>query len=262
MKPPTLSLALSALPEQAGAPWAGSPRRAFAYASSRGVRSVQLDATRSPFRPRELDRSARRDLAASLKRDELELSGLDLWIPPHHFSDAAHADRAVGATGAALQMARELADLVGSPAAVVSCTLPAELEPATIAALDAAAQGAGAVLADHAWPIGEGAADPATPGVRPGLDPATVILAGGDPVQAAGAHGALVASALVTDLSARGACTPGDRGGRLDLDAYAVSLGVAGTVRYAVFDPRGLPDIDAAVRAVVERWPTGLAFPG
>ena len=248
---PLPSVALSGLPQ------AASPKAAIGEAAAMGVRGVQLDAARLGFRPRELDRSARRDLAASLRREELALSGLDLWIPPHHFTETDRADRAIGATVAALELAAELAGLAdGAP--VVALTLPSDLDPGTRATLDAAAAGAGATLADHAWP----AVGVSTEGaIKPGLDPAAVILAGGDPVSAAGAHGPDLASARVTDLSARGACPAGDRSGRLDLDAYLLSLAVAGTVRHAVIDPRGLAEPIEGVRLALERWPAGLTLP-
>ncbi|MEM7756054.1 MAG: hypothetical protein AAF297_10510, partial [Planctomycetota bacterium] len=171
--------------------------------------------------------------------------------------EGGRADRAVGATVSALDLAAEIAGLVeGTP--VVAVTLPGELDAGVRATLDAASAGCGAILADHAWP----AITPGTQrGLRPGLDPAAVILAGDDPTAAAGAHGRDLASARVADLSARGPCAAGDRAGRLDLDSYLIALAVAGTIRHAVIDPRGLADPEAGVRTVLERWPASFTFP-
>ncbi len=246
-------------------PWAKGPKRAIEWVGSIGYRAVQLDAAAPGVRARELDRSARRDLAATLRRAELALSGLDLWIPGHHFLEAKHADRAVGAVVGALELAAELAGLVDGSTAVVCVELPRELGDGVRGALEAAALGQGAVLADHAWPLGEGPAGESVgeggeSGVRVGLNPAAVLLSGGDPVGAAGALGGRLASARVMDLSARGACVPGEREGKLDLEGYAAALAVGGRVAHPVFDPHGLHDVAGAAGVVLERWPGQLVL--
>src|SRR5690606_13026801 len=70
------------------------PRAPIEAAAKAGFRAVALDASAAGLRPRDLDRSARRDLAALLRRLELAFAGLDLWIPPEHFASPEHADRA------------------------------------------------------------------------------------------------------------------------------------------------------------------------
>jgi len=246
---PLASLALSAFPAS------GSPRSDIAAAAEHGVRAAQLDAARPGFRPRGLDRSARRDLAASLRRAELEFSGLDLWIPPHHFTSPEHTDRAVAATISALELAAELAALCPG-SALVAVTLPPEADPGLRRDLDAAAALAGATLADHAWPPSEPVE---SRGLVPGIDAAAVILAGDDPVAAVGRGG--FKSARIADLSARGPCVPGDPAGRLDVAAFVLTSAVAGDARHLVIDPRGLSSPADAVPAALAIWPDPVSFP-
>ncbi|MEZ6163399.1 MAG: hypothetical protein R3B67_03075 [Phycisphaerales bacterium] len=59
-----------------------SPRVTIETIATLGHRAVALDVTVPELRPRNLSRSARRDLAALLRKAELELAGLDLWIRP------------------------------------------------------------------------------------------------------------------------------------------------------------------------------------
>src|SRR5262249_50109421 len=138
----------------------------------------QLDAAAPGLRPRELDRSGRRDLAALLRRLELAFSGLDLWIPPSHFLDGANQDRAVGAIIAALELAHELAGLVGGDGAVVCMALPGACPSPAAATLSEGAARIGAQLADFAWP----ARVPEGP-IGIGIDPAAMLLAGADPAK-------------------------------------------------------------------------------
>lgn len=109
-----------------------------------GFRAVQLDATAAGLRPRDLDRSARRDLAATLRRAELTCAGIDLLIPPQHFTDPTHADRAAEALFAAIDLAADLGTLTESAvvsrarsalAPIVTVSLPAPDDPALASGL-------------------------------------------------------------------------------------------------------------------------------
>jgi sugar phosphate isomerase/epimerase len=245
---PALSLALIGLESAAiGA----DPRAQIAWAGETGFGAVQLDATAPSVRPRELDRSARRDLASTMRRAGLASSGVDLFIPPAHLLDPAHADRAIAAMLGAIELAAQLADLTGG-VPVLSTRLPHEAGART--AIDTLAEHAlahGVRVADHAWPP-----DESIPGASPigvGLDPASMFLADpeADPAAAASRLGERVAGARLADLDADGRAAPGD--GRLDELAYAVALSTGAYAGRLVLDLRGLARQASVARAVLER---------
>lgn len=260
-----ISLAIAGLQLRPGVD-AGAPdelRATLALARQAGFRAIQLNAAATGLRPRDLDRSARRDLAAALRRAELGFSGLDLWIPPEHFLRGEHMDRAVAAVAAALSLASDLATLavgVGGPAIaggaapgrVLSVILPKDIQPAALADLAREADAAGVRLADHAWPARPAAAAGPRPAI--GLDPAAALMGGGDPVAGALAAGAALATARLSDATSAGRTAPGAPGGRLDLMAYAVSLQAAGYTAPVVADLRGVRDQPAAVLSVPAAW--------
>lgn len=105
---------------------ATSARGLIDWVGRGGFQAVALDATHPELRARALDRSARRDLAASLKRSGLQLTGLDVFIPARHFADREHADRATSAVLGAIELVRELGTLGAGPSAVVCLDLPDE----------------------------------------------------------------------------------------------------------------------------------------
>lgn len=235
------------------------------WARASGFAAVQLNAAAPGIRPRDLDRSGRRDLAALLRRSDLACAGLDLWIPPEHFVSSAHVDRAVAAVFAAVELASELSLLAvdgkKSPAdrrgAALCLTLPASPPADVVAAISTHAARHGVRIADHAWPIADPTAD-ASPWIGVGIDPAAVLSAGEDPAALAARLGSRLAAARVTDVAAAGPTAgriaPGAPGGRLDLLAYAASLTVAGYSGWAVLDLRGVPDQAAAVAIAQEAW--------
>ncbi len=247
---PPLSVSLAGLDDSPGAPWSGGARGAVAWAASVGVRSVRLDAAAAGVRARELDRSARRDLAALLRRSGLALGGLDLWIPAAHFADASRIDRALAATLGAIDLAGDLAGLVGeSSRRSLSLTLPAGIDAGAVRAIAAAGERAGVIVADHEWPIDERGG---LLGV--GIDPASVLLAGDDPAAAVSALGDRLAVARLSDANAQGRCEPVVGGGRLDFTAYAVAIETGGGAPEVVADLRGLPRQDRAARRMIESW--------
>ncbi len=95
----------------------GDARDRIEAARRLGCRAVHLDAML--LKPRDLDRSARRDLAAYLRRAELAVTGWDLIIPAAHWADPARVDRAVAATLAAIDLADEIRRLWADAAGVV-----------------------------------------------------------------------------------------------------------------------------------------------
>lgn len=261
-----LSVSIAGLEARKGRPWCSleglvEPRKAIEWvatiAPENHVRWIQLDATLAGIRPRELDRSARRDLAASLRRSGLGLSGVDLFIPPKHFEDASTLERALSAVSAACELVDELARLVDARR-VVSVVLPrtAKREGSAIGGDPAATTGtqqienewthaivgaitSGVRLADHA--LGEG---PRIEGVSVGVDPAMAMLAGLDVMKVVGGAGDRIAGARLSDASELGRVVVGK--GNLDVLAYLVSLHVARYSSPVVLDLRGLKDQESA----------------
>lgn len=275
--PNPLSISLAGLRrDDAAVPWAGGARAAVQWAGTLGVRAVQLDATAAGLRARELDRSARRDLAALLRRHELQLTGLDLWLPGEHLVDASHVDRAVAAIVGAIGLAAEVAPLAnggGVGGRCVSVMLPVKIGADVLAQIGAEAERQGVRIADHAWPPGaernegkKASADDAKPAeagwpraIGVGLDPAAVALAGEEIGGAAARVADRLVSARLCDLSSAGRVLPGSADGRLDLLAYRVSLSLAAGVVPVVVDLRGLTEQDAAARRMIESWGVGEA---
>ncbi len=253
---PPLSLALGGL--QAGDASPAGLRDLVPWARSIGFAAGHLNAAAPGLRARELDRSARRDLAATIRREGLDLSGADLWIPPEHFSDPAQVDRAAGAAIAAMELVAELACLVrgiGSVAArpCISIVLPENLSGAVKSQLATAADKAGVRLADHA-PVAE--RTPST-GIDAGIDPAAALSAGKDPASLVSKLGPALASGRLSDLSRHvggGRVVPGSRDGRLDLLAYIVALTTIEYTGWVVADTRSLAQPNAAAAAMVEAW--------
>lgn len=241
------------------APQARSVREIIDAIASMGLRGIALDATASGLRPRELGRSARRDLAASLRRRELELTGLDLWIPSEHFNDPAHAQRALDAANQALDMAGELATLVGGRSRpVVSVLLPSDLDGESRQMLGASAQRVGAILADYT--VFDTPPAP-MPGLGIGIDPVFWLNDAQSPGKAVTRAGADLASARLCDTSAMGRCVVGSTGGKLDLPSYAGALIVSGQA-WVTLDVRGVPDSALAVAKGVEAWQQAGRLPG
>jgi sugar phosphate isomerase/epimerase len=208
-----------------------------------GFESVQLDATLKGIRPRELDRSGRRDLHALLRRRGAHPAGLDCFIPPEHYTDVQHGERALHATLHAIELAGDLGKLA------VSLTLPVATLPEAV----------GSAIVDHAdrhdvrlavhgedereallrWIEGVD-----LPALGAGLAPAAVLARKEDPCQAAQQFGRRLTVARLSDWRQG----PGGGGyrcpagaGQLDLAAYRVSVDLAER-RYGpvVLELRGL----------------------
>ena len=230
----------------------GSPARAAIDAiATLGVRGITLDATASGLRPRELSRSGRRDIASVLRRCELELAGLDLWIPPEHFADPAASQRAIDAASQALEMATELAALVGDRSRpVVSLVMPAEMDSTARASLAAVAQRCGSTLADHAIRRED---SQHRAGIGVGIDPVYYLTDGQSPAKAITRAGDHLASARLCDTNAMGRCVVGATGGKLDTTAYAGAMIVSGQ-QWVTLDLRGLSDPLTAATHAISVW--------
>lgn len=221
------------------------------WASEAGFRSVALDAATPGLRPRELDRSGRRDAASLLKRLELGFAGVDLLIPKSHFIDAERSDRALAAAMQALAFASEMSRLCAGPP-VLTLELPRGADASAVrSAVAAEADRVGARIADLGWPPLEDSEEDLNR-IGVGLDPAAALLGGADPCVEAIRLGARLLSARVSDLDASGRTTPGDGG--LDLRGYAASLTTAEFNGDAVLDLRGLRNQADSATTTRRRW--------
>ncbi len=249
--PPPLGVSLAGLRLEPRKPWSGTARGAIEWAAAAGFRYVCLDGTAPGLRARELDRSARRDLAALLRRLGIECCGLDLLIPTGDFADAARSERAATATVGAIELA---ADLVSLGAAKGPLSVCLELSPQ--AGVDALtrirdrASVCGVRVADLARPARKGrhAEDP----IGVAIDPAALLLAGEDVASAASRAGSAVFAARLSDADSAGRVPVGH--GRLDRTAYVVSLATAGYDSPLILDLRGLADQARAARETLEEW--------
>ena len=232
-----------------------SPKAAIEEIHALGVRGITLDASAPDFRPRSLTRSARRDLAASLRRRELEFTGLDLWIPQEHFADANHAQRAIDAVTQAAELSSELATLVGGRSRpVVSVILPTEMNETDRQAIGANAQRVGAAIVDHQPEPYDCIA-----GIGLGIDPAMVLMTGNSPGKAVTHAGERLASVRLDDMNAMGRCVVGTQGGKLDIKGYAGALIVAGQ-EWITLDVREIPEPSVAYQQARQAWADAVAF--
>lgn len=228
------------------------PAESLQRLAALGYRAVQLSATRQGMRPRDLDGSARRALRALLRRIELEPSGIDLWIPSAHFTDATRIDRAIAAVADAVEFAAEFGRVS------VSLLLPAMKTEATtevttlrdaIEAMLAHADRHGVDLVDFAAPAIAGAHRAALTHagrLRVGIDPPAWIAQGGDPAAALLAHAATLGGLRLCDLTRSGmrapiadsACGVAGDDAQLDVLPLAAALSVASPNLVPVADPR------------------------
>ncbi|MCH2133293.1 MAG: hypothetical protein MK116_06045 [Phycisphaerales bacterium] len=210
-----------------------------------GWRAVQLSAAMPGTRPRDLNASARRDLAAMLRRMELVASGLDLWIPREHFLDSSTVERAVDAIAAGCELAHDLS--IDS----LSVQLPeAEvLDPAAGEAILAAAAHRGVMLADHRVCSGPPESTAA------GLDPAACLSMDRDPVEDVIMLGSSLVSPRLSDLLTTGLRGPvGAPEGRLDLAAYRAAVVTIARERPVVLDLRQLESPWNAMQIGRQAW--------
>lgn len=242
----------------------------LARLSALGYRACQWPGTSPGCRAKDLDRSGRRGVAAALRKRELGLSGIDLWIPASHFLDPATVDRAVAAVGEAVTLASDLAE-PGRPRPSVSVLLPIESDLAkdatlvarlgeVIAELGRLAAREGIAVADHS----SDAAARTGGGLSIGIDPVAELAAGRDPALAAIRAGSHLATARLADLSRSGLRLPPlePRESRLDVDAYLAALDVGGYRHELVVDARQWRDAAAGLAATVERCGRRLAPAG
>ncbi len=242
----TPSLALAGLRPDDGSAWS-DPRSAIEWVARCGCRAIQLDATQPGMRPRELDSSARRGVASVLRRLGLELSGLDLWIPPEHFARPDLQQRAIDAVEAAVALISDLR--FAGPAATLSVHFP-EGEGQWRDHLGEAAHRHGVLIADFG-PDAMKRADPLAVGV--GIDPAGAIEAGQDPAALVARAGPALAAVRLNDSDGRRHKTVGD--GTLDLLGLGGALAVVGHAHPVIVDVRELDSPAHAAKRALTSWP-------
>lgn len=230
-------------------------RARLEWAAGLGFEAVRLDGTEPGLRARDLDRSARRDLASLLRRLEVAFGGLDLWIPPAHFADAAHVARALNATLGAIELCADLARLAdGMRDATVSIRWPVGGDSAVLDELRARAETVGVAIAMRLSP-----GSPLPDGFGLDLDPAGLLATGADPASAAAAA-PRVECARLSDSRDATRTEPGT--GELDLTAYAAALIATGYPRRVVLDLSGVPLQRETLPRIVRAWSQATALPG
>lgn len=231
-------------------------RQAIAMIGAGGFSAMQLDATLPGLRPRELDTTARRDLAATAMRAGLSIAGVDFFIPAEHYSDPQHVDRAVAAAAAACELAGELGRVP------VSLNLPvAKMDTPLVQAVMDAADAQGVTLAIHDEADLDGLAgwlhSQAPLHVGIGLDPAALLIRDSDPAGIAQSHAGLLRVARLSDAS-KGQTDGGRQAagsGSLQVMAYRVSVDLAPSrVGPVVLDLRGLASPLDAMRSAKSVW--------
>jgi sugar phosphate isomerase/epimerase len=195
------------------------------------------------MRPRDLDASARRDVLATCRRHNVELAGIDLWIPAAHFDDAALAGRAIEALMTTLVLAEDLGRVL------LSTSLPdgdaaQHVTPHIIAEADRR----GILIADHAVQRHHTSR-------AAGIDPAAQLSVGRTPAQAVIDAGRSCASARLCDLTTTGDRAPlGQRAGQVDVVEYRAALAAVEYEHPIIIDTRQWSDVWNGVESTISAW--------
>lgn len=215
----------------------GDPRAALQHIADSGFRHVQLSAALPGMRPRDLDRSARRDLLARLRRIELTVAGVDLWVPVEHYTSPEHSDRAAAAILDAIDLA---ADLGRVP---LSVRLTDGIPDDVVQAWRSRAEMCGVAVADHA---------PAPHALlSTGIDPAALLAAGVAPATHT-SNIANLAAARFSDFRDESRIAPG--AGRLDVLTYQVALVSRAFEAPVAVDLRRVANPHAALDSALRAW--------
>ncbi len=191
-----------------------------------------------------------------LRRTELELAGIDLWIPPEHYTDPDKSERAMETLQQTVVLATELARLAGGRSRpMVSVTLPAGLPESDRGVINQLGERHGALIGDHA-PDGPDSMGSGIAGLVVAVDPASCIMGGVSPEQRVHRCGAL----RLTDANTNGRCIVGSSGGRLDLAGYAGACLTSGQ-RWIITDAWGIEDGERAIDAAVSVWRDAVRLP-
>lgn len=223
-------------------------RAALEWLGAAGYRGVQLSATDPETRPRELSMSARRDLAATMARLELTCSGIDLFIPPSHFADAAHMARAFEAAEAAIEFAAMLGRVP------VTVPLGPRDSGEILSAITAVATRHGV---DVLLPVVDSTElEMLSPPCAASIDCAAVLAAGGDPSAVVFKAQSRLGGVRLVDLGRTGLRAPilEPRESRLDALALRIALDTVAFTRSPVVDARQWTDPGQGLAAALARW--------
>jgi len=223
-------------------------------ASRLGFRAVTLSAAQIGTRPRELDRSERRGLISELKRLELTCDSIDLFIPPEHFTNAETMDRAIHAVRDALDLGTDLG------ASTLFLRLPHEpIDSPAIEATQALMEFANSSrvrLADiglggRALRAIEGGA-PISIGI--GIDTASWLADGRDPLEGLILHGGLVCGVRLVGLDETGSRVSPSLHSRIDMHAWRQAFEINVHGASIVIDARGWRDPLEGVTQALQAW--------
>ena len=235
----------------------GTVNTALSRLTVAGFDAIQLDATLSGIRPRELGQRARKDLLALMARRGIRPGGIDLLIPRRHYLESEHQDRAMQVTLAAVELAADLGRLS------LSIALPvAEMGADLKSCLVEAADGRNVRLAVHAEDQLEALeawiAEVDLPVVGAGVDPAALMALSQDPPSVVYRTARRLVVGRLSDLSDASVapsarCAPGN--GDLDLSTYRVAVDLApNRVGPVVLDLRSVSNPIAAAVAAKSVW--------
>ena len=239
---PSYELAISTLGVSTDSP----PRQVIERAAGAGFRAIVIDAARQGVRPRDLDRSARRGLASLLRRLELRLAGIELWIPPAHYASPAHSDRALTSTLSAIDLLAELAGLAETDRAL-TLTLPAQGADEAITTIAQTAHRAEIRIANAAWPQAPSEENDGDAPIGRCIDPRAISRDGEDPI----AH---VTACRHAPEAARWAYASRRPEEVIDPLVYASALSVVGFQGAVALDLRDSADPESDAGAALARW--------
>ncbi len=225
----------------------GDPEPGLQFISRSGFEAVQLSASQPGLKPRELDSGARRGLRERLRRLELAVGGLDLWIPREHFRDPQEVARATDAMLDALRLAEDLGRVT------LHCMMPAESDAETAPVRrtivgEAARRGVSiADFADDA--VAEGP-------VRLGVDLAALAARRATAMESIALAGAALGAVRLSravDGGARMPFRPGGEGWEI-LHEVRTALVTGGFPGFPVADARRWPDAKAGLLSTRDAW--------
>jgi sugar phosphate isomerase/epimerase len=219
-----------------------------------GFRGVTLSAAQHGTRPRELDRSERRGLIAELKRLELTCDSIDLFIPPEHFVSQETMDRAIHAVRDALDLASDLGSNVlflrlpheslDDPPSVVTQALVEFANSSRVRVADVGLGGRALNALESGAPISIGI----------GIDTASWLADGRDPLEGLILHGGLVGGVRLAGLDETGSRVSPSPHARIDIQAWRQAFEINAHGASVVIDARGWQDPVEGVAQALHLW--------